>query len=110
MKASQEGLNRRISLPSAYGDLRAHHNPTEPPWRHPVFVRVRDPQTRHEFDVDESSHLLRKGLVERVKPKQYPPARFQRRPKYYRDLAGRPATQETPPPSGEGEATQTDQE
>lgn len=75
-----------------------------------MFVRVRDPQTRHEFDVPESSHLLRKGLVERVKPKQYPPALYQRRAKHYIDLAGRPATQETPPAPAEGEATQTDQE
>ena len=71
-----------------------------------MFVRVRDPQTRHEFDVPESSHLLRKGLVERVKPKQYPPALYQRRPKHHLNLAGRPVTQETPPASADGEATQ----
>lgn len=75
-----------------------------------MFVRVKDPQTRHEFDVDELSYLLRKGLVERVKPKQYPPALYQRSAKHHTVLAGRPATQETPPAAVDGDATQTDQE
>lgn len=58
-----------------------------------AFIRVKDPDTRHEFDVDEDSVLLRRGLVEHVKPKLYPPARYPRRPKYHLNLAA-PARQD----------------
>ena len=43
------------------------------------------------------------GLVEQVKPKQYPPSRLPRPAKHHKDLAGHPATQEAPPSSGEAD-------
>lgn len=58
----------------------------------PTYVRVKDPSTGHEFDVRETSPLLAKGLVERVKDDRYPPSPVARRPKFHTDLAGRPAT------------------
>lgn len=47
-----------------------------------VFVRVKDVSTGHEFDVPESSPLLAKGAVRRVKPGQFPPSRYLRPPKH----------------------------
>jgi len=64
------------------------------------FIRVRDKDTRHEFDVREDSKLLTRGVVEHVKPKQYPPSRYRRPPKYRTDLAARPGGKEAPAPSG----------
>lgn len=61
----------------------------------PVFVRVKDPDTGHEFDVREGSLLLRKGLVERVKSDRYPPSPVTRTPKHFTDLAGRPASRQS---------------
>lgn len=52
-----------------------------------MYVRVKDPQTKHEFDVQEDSVLLRDGSVKRVKEKEYPPTRHPRRPKYHLNLA-----------------------
>ena len=64
------------------------------------FIRVKDNSTGHEFDVVEGSPMLARGVVTHVKPKQYPPARYRRPTKYRTDLAGRPASEEAPAPSG----------
>ncbi|GAB3166610.1 hypothetical protein GCM10027059_25820 [Myceligenerans halotolerans] len=53
----------------------------------PVYVRVKDPSTGHEFDVLENSLLLRQGRVERVKQKQYPPSAVRRLSKHHLKLA-----------------------
>lgn len=71
----------------------------------PLFVRVKDLSTRHEFDVREDSALLRKGLVERVKPVRYPPSPVPRPPKHHIRLAGQSAARSRPSPDGAGEAT-----
>lgn len=71
----------------------------------PVFVRVRDKDTRHEFDIPESSPLLTRGLVERVKPRLYPPHHRPRAPKHHLNFPSHPAGDQ-PKSSGEGVATQ----
>lgn len=38
------------------------------------FIRVRDVETRHEFDVPDSDWRIGAGLFEPVKPKLFPPA------------------------------------
>ena len=38
------------------------------------FIRVRDPETRHEFDVPETDKRLTSGLYIPVKSVKYPPA------------------------------------
>lgn len=70
-----------------------------------MFVRVRDPETGHEFDLPEDHLLIRRGSVVRVKPKQYPPASRPRRPKHHVDLAGQSAARSKPESTGPGEAT-----
>lgn len=52
-----------------------------------MYVRVKAPQTGHEFDVPEDSILLRRGLVRRVKESFYPPVRYPRRTKHHLKLA-----------------------
>lgn len=53
----------------------------------PTYVRVKDPSTGHEFDVPETSSLLRRGLVKPVKGDRYPPSHYPRRAKHRIDLA-----------------------
>ena len=65
-----------------------------------MFIRVRDKETRHEFDLPEGHAWLEKGVVEQVKPKQYPPAHVARRPKYHLNLAAGAAVNHAEP-SGE---------
>lgn len=48
-----------------------------------MFVRVRDKETRHEFDVHESDPRIKKGILELVKSKKYPPVDKARRTKYF---------------------------
>jgi hypothetical protein len=52
-----------------------------------AWIRVKDPSTGHEFDVQENSPLLAKGLVEHIKPKLYPPSPIRRAPKHHKPLA-----------------------
>lgn len=69
-----------------------------------MFIRVRDPQTRHEFDVPEDSSLLAAELVEPVKQDRYPPSQYPRPPKHHLTLSSAPtgATEANPEeePSG----------
>lgn len=61
----------------------------------PMYVRVKDESTGHEFDVRQDSLLLRKGRVKPVKAKEYPPSAVPRRAKHHLNLAGRTASRET---------------
>lgn len=47
-----------------------------------MFVRVKDRDTRHEFDVPEEDPRIGVSLL-KVKPSRYPPTDRPRRPKYY---------------------------
>ncbi|GIG27187.1 hypothetical protein [Cellulomonas denverensis] len=70
-----------------------------------MYVRVKDKDTGHEFDVPESSRLIRDGHVTRVKDERFPPAEQARPPKHHLNLAGRSTTRSAPKPSGKGEST-----
>lgn len=70
-----------------------------------MFIRVRDPETRHEFDLPEGHRLIRLGLVDPVKGKAYPPSPRPRRAKHHLSLADRPVPR-LPKSSGEGVATE----
>lgn len=48
-----------------------------------MFVRVKDPTTRHEFDVPETDWRLRDGIFARIKTDRYPPVNSPRRAKHY---------------------------
>lgn len=71
----------------------------------PMYVRVRDLSTKHEYDVRETSPLLARGAVELVKEDRYPPSPVARRPKHYVNLAGRTASRETGKASAKPEPT-----
>lgn len=70
-----------------------------------LFVRVKDPVTGHEFDVREDSILLRRELVKRIKPAQYPPSRTRRRAKHHLDLAARRPVSQDPATTHHEEST-----
>jgi hypothetical protein len=70
----------------------------------PLWIRVKDPQTGHEFDRLETDPAVVTGRFERVKAKQYPPSPIARRPKHYIKLAGRTASRETQPDTVAAEA------
>ncbi|WP_277670793.1 hypothetical protein [Saccharomonospora viridis] len=48
-----------------------------------MFVRVKDPATKHEFDVPETDWRLKAGIFTRIKPDRYPPVSRPRRAKHY---------------------------
>lgn len=48
-----------------------------------MFIRVRDTQTRHEFDVPETDWRIDAGHFEPIKARRYPPASRPRAPKHY---------------------------
>jgi hypothetical protein len=69
-----------------------------------MFVRVRDRDTKHEYDLPENDRRI--GVsVDLVKAKRYPPSPVQRRPKHHLRLAGQPVSR-LPVPPGEGVATE----
>lgn len=64
-----------------------------------MYVRVRDRDTLHEFDVRETDKRI--GVsVDLVKQKRYPPSPTPRRAKHHIKLAGRSASRESAPRSG----------
>jgi hypothetical protein len=67
----------------------------------PVWVRVKDPVTKHEFDRREDDPAVVSGRFERVKRKAYPPAHQPRRPKHFKNLAGLSASRESARPEPE---------
>lgn len=65
-----------------------------------LFVRVKDPQTGHEFDRREDDPAVVSGRFVPVKDKQYPPSPLARPAKHHIKLAGRStASRETTPAS-----------
>jgi hypothetical protein len=71
----------------------------------PLFVRVKDVDTKHEYDVRETSVLIRDGKVDVVKSDRYPPSPYPRPAKHHvaaKKLAKAPASRQTPEPSGDG--------
>lgn len=75
----------------------------------PMFIRVKDPKTGHEFDRREDDKAVLKGRFVPVKEKQYPPSP-RPRPAKHRPLklAGRSASRETAPDQAP-EATPTEE-
>lgn len=69
-----------------------------------MFVRVRDRDTGHQYDIPEGDPRIG-VLVELVNKPHYPPSHFARRPKHHTDLAGRPVPRQPVPP-GEGATTE----
>lgn len=47
------------------------------------FIRVRDKETRHEFDVPSTDKRIEANLLDPIKSKQYPPAKRPRPTKYF---------------------------
>lgn len=70
----------------------------------PMFIRVKDSATGHEFDRREDDPGIASGRFVPVKTKQYPPAPVARRPKHHVKLAGRTASRETTSPQVTSEA------
>lgn len=60
-----------------------------------MWVRVRDRETKHEYDVLEGDKRIG-VLVDLVKSKRYPPSARARPTKHYLNLAGRSATRSRP--------------
>ena len=58
------------------------------------FVRVKDKETKHEFDVPEMDWRIEAGLFERVKADRYPAVEYPLRPKYYVKPTPAPARNE----------------
>lgn len=48
-----------------------------------AFVRVKDKDTKHEFDVSEHDPRINEGSLELIKSKEYPPVEKVRRTKYF---------------------------
>lgn len=69
-----------------------------------LWIRVKDPDTKHEFDIRDDHALLTSGRVTPVKSTRYPPAENPRPPKHHLSLAARRAA-EKPAPAGEGTTT-----
>lgn len=75
-----------------------------------MYVRVKDPSTGHEFDVLESSVLLRKELVKPVKSNRYPPSPYRRPAKHHLKLAGQSAARSQGTSSEESSQATTPEE
>jgi hypothetical protein len=58
-----------------------------------MFVRVRDRDTKHEFDVPEGDKRIGVSM-DLIKGDRFPPVLRPRRPKHHIKLAGRPASRE----------------
>ena len=69
----------------------------------PVYVRVKDPVTKHEWDEPEGSPLIAKGRVELVKGDRYPPSTVIRPTKHFLERKSRRGE---PAPAGEGNTTE----
>lgn len=63
----------------------------------PIWIRVKDPHTGHEFDRRTDDPAVVSGRFVRVKPDRYPPAPYPRPAKHHLKLAGRAASRETAP-------------
>jgi hypothetical protein len=72
----------------------------------PLWVRVKDPLTKHEFDRREDDPAVISGRFERVKRKGFPPSPQPRPPKHYLNLAGLSASRVPAPAPEPTEATE----
>lgn len=72
----------------------------------PLWVRVRDPKTGHEFDRRTDDPAVVSGRFVRVKPKQYPPVAQPRRMKHHLNLAGLSASRVPSPQDAVSETTE----
>lgn len=75
----------------------------------PTYVRVKDPDTGHEFDIPEDHPFVTDGVVKLVKSKEYPPSPIERPRKHHIELAGQSASRQ-PDTSPEGPDTATEKE
>lgn len=62
----------------------------------PIYVRVKDPETKHEFDVPDDHPYITDGTLELIKGKEYPPSTVARPTKHYIEPAQIPARQSAP--------------
>lgn len=60
----------------------------EPPLKH-VYIRVKDRDTKHEFDVLSTDPRIAGGLFIPVNKPHYPPSSMPRRAKYRKPLGSR---------------------
>lgn len=72
----------------------------------PMWVRVRDPKTGHEFDRRDDDPAVLSGRFVRVKQKRFPPANQPRRPKHHLNLAGLSASRVPGPQDAAPETTE----
>lgn len=68
----------------------------------PMWVRVKDRDTRHEYDVPEGDPRIGK-TVDMVKAKRYPPSPLVRPAKHHVKLAGQSASRQQSAPDGSAE-------
>jgi hypothetical protein len=71
-----------------------------------TYVRVKDPETKHELDMPEQHPLIAKGLVVPVKSKRYPPSHVERPMKPYMSPASIRARQSATSPEAPQVATE----
>lgn len=69
----------------------------------PVYVRVKDPETKTEWDEPQDSPLIRDGKVQVIKPDRYPETTVVRPAKHF---LGRSLRRGEPTPAGEGTDTE----
>lgn len=67
-----------------------------------TYVRVRDHDTKHEFDVPEGDRRIGVSLS-LLNRKSYPPSSRQRPPKHHLNLAGQSASREPEPATADPE-------
>ncbi|AYR00984.1 hypothetical protein PBI_ISOLDE_15 [Arthrobacter phage Isolde] len=48
-----------------------------------MFIRVKDKETKHEFDVSESDWRIAEGIFDPIKSDRFPPVDRPRAPKHY---------------------------
>lgn len=60
-----------------------------------MFVRVRDPETKHQFDVPKGDPRIADGRLVPMSENRWPPSNVIRPPKHHIKLAGRTASRET---------------
>jgi hypothetical protein len=48
-----------------------------------VFIRVKDKETKHEFDVSESDWRIAEGIFDPIKSDRFPPVDRPRAPKHH---------------------------
>lgn len=69
-----------------------------------VYVRVKDPQSKQEWDEPQGSPLITSGAVQVVKGDRYPPSRVIRPTK--RHVEATRSRRAKPEPAGEGTDTE----